>query len=86
MKGKYKTKDGSIVQVAEFDEKNKSVRVGGAANIWYPEKEYSQWESLEQAEVEPFIEVAVPIEDEQPIVKEPVAEKKPKRTYKKKTK
>ena len=46
MKGIYKTKEGSKVEVLDFDEANKIAMISndGLQNRWVDEKEYSTWE------------------------------------------
>lgn len=76
MKGVYKTKDGNKIEVLDFDEENKMVRVESG---WVGFPEYSTWEKegMEEASVK----------SEQPTseeVKQDEEPKKIKRTYKKK--
>ena len=56
MKGIYKTKEGSKVEVLDFDEANKIAMISndGLQNRWVDEKEYSTWEKegVELVEVE----------------------------------
>ena len=57
MKGQYRTKDGSKVEVVDFDEANKMVRIN---ERWVGEPEYSEWESLEN---EPAVSLEEPSEE-----------------------
>lgn len=45
MKGEYRTKEGSKVEVLNFDEVNKIAyaTINGESK-WYPESDYSTWE------------------------------------------
>ena len=56
MKGIYKTKEGSKVEVLDFDEANKIAMISndGLQNRWVDEKEYSTWEKegVELVEIE----------------------------------
>lgn len=89
MKGKYKTENGLIVEIVEYDAINRSVMVtvNGRGCEWFPEKEIEKWECLE-----PIKEVSQePIESIDETSDESIhqeAEEKPKkkRTYKKKPK
>jgi len=84
MKGLYKTQDGSKVEVIDFDEANKMVRISTG---WVGEPEYSTWEKEGVDETETDFgenvfeyhpvqesEVEQTIVEEQPIVEEPEAE------------
>lgn len=66
MKGHYKTKEGSKVEVVNFDEANKIVmiRVDELRNRWVDETEYREWESLDEKPVEPQPEeITIPYEE-----------------------
>ena len=58
MKGVYKTKEGSKVEVIDFDEANKiaMIKVDELQNRWVDESEYKQWESIGETIDEPSIE------------------------------
>jgi len=102
MKGKYKTPEGQIVEVIDFDEPNKMayIPLGGGQFKWYTEKEYTTWVkegdeevvAVEEVQPEPIQEeiiVEVPIEEpivEEVQVVEEVKEAPVKKTKKKKTK
>ena len=83
MKGTYKTKEGSKVEVLDFDEANKiaMIKVDDVQNKWVDENEYKHWELLESLSTQEIVEV---VEEAEEIPEE--KEVKPKRTYKKKTK
>lgn len=95
MKGIYKTKEGSKVEVLNFDEANKIVmiKVDELRNKWVDEAEYKEWEPVDQEQPQEPInqeESKVEIPYEEPLIEqsneeEPETPKK-KRTYKKKEK
>lgn len=53
MKGVYKTKEGSKVEVIDFDEANKiaMIKLNDSQNKWVDEAEYSTWEKEEENDV-----------------------------------
>lgn len=67
MKGIYKTKEGSKVEVIDFDEANKIalIKLSEQQNKWVDESEYSTWEKYEEPEAsEELLEEEVVVEEE----------------------
>lgn len=91
MKGQYKTKEGSKVEVLNFDEANKIAyaTIDGESK-WYPESDYSLWEREDNELLITEEESETEQEHKEPVVEENIEEKAPevkkKRTYKKKEK
>lgn len=85
MKGKYKTKEGSKVQVLNFDEANKIAyaTIDGESK-WYPESDYSLWEKEDAEELVEEEDLSEPEIEETNEQEEQVVKKK--RIYKKKEK
>jgi uncharacterized membrane-anchored protein len=73
MKGQYKTKEGKLIQVSNFDAENKIAYadLGDGESRWCPESEYSTW-----TKDDPHDEVVPMLDDEQVpeevLIKEPV--------------
>ena len=82
MKGIYKTKEGSKVEVLDFDEANKiaMIKISDTQNRWVDESEYSGW--VAEGEEPATDETANEISSEE--TREESAEPKQKKTRKKK--
>ncbi len=96
MKGQsFKTPEGEIIKVEEFDAINKMayVHISSGQYRWYTEAEYSEWVSTGTATIAPDFfyvpDIPAQMTEEQAasveVVEEVVAEKPKKRTTKKKT-
>lgn len=70
MKGIYKTKEGSKVEVIDFDEANKilMIKLNDSQNKWIDEAEYSTW--VQEGENEAMLENEELVDEEAPIVED----------------